>query len=67
MLCSQDEIFTMDGRRMEVSMALPRNDIEGMRKALKKQEKSVNKDKRNLYLLREGCKFWESIIGIKNS
>ncbi|XP_072045384.1 LOW QUALITY PROTEIN: RNA-binding protein 28-like [Amphiura filiformis] len=51
---AQDEKFTLDGRRLEVTMALPRNDIEGMRKALKKQEKSVNKDKRNLYLLREG-------------
>ena len=59
---SQNGMLQLDGRTIDAVLAVTREDLDKQKLEAKKE----HKDKRNLFLAREGCKlffsFWDSSL-----
>ena len=53
----------LGGRKLLVSLAVPRAEASKLREVKKDQQKVLKKDKRNTYLLQEGCKLSGKCLG----
>ncbi len=51
---SQNGMLQLDGRTIDAVLAVTREDLDKQKLEAKKE----HKDKRNLFLAREGCKFF---------
>ena len=53
----------LGGRKLLVSLAVPRAEASKLREVKKDQQKVLKKDKRKTYLLQEGCKLSGKCLG----